>query len=217
MPGCKVGGLANHPATQTPTCTSIGRYEKARKLKSFIEDIRAEYTRNWDAKDTKERQVRGPRQCSGGGRVGGHGYHRRRAWPGGGLGQACLWDLPCRAQEPRPVGKAPPALSHARRWRRRCISSTSWPCVLGTKRTTMRQTPWVAARSRFGRGTSGALVTHDRRERAACRGHGAAPPPPPSLSQPRSGTRLCRWRMWSASPPCTSGLTFSVRPRRRCR
>lgn len=36
---------------------AICRYEKARKLKSFIEDIRAEYTRNWDAKDVKERQV----------------------------------------------------------------------------------------------------------------------------------------------------------------
>ncbi|KAL6768009.1 DNA topoisomerase 1 [Auxenochlorella protothecoides] len=33
------------------------KYEKARKLKDSIADIRAEYTRNWDARDRRERQM----------------------------------------------------------------------------------------------------------------------------------------------------------------
>lgn len=43
----------------------VCRYEKARKLKDSIADIRAEYTRHWDARDRRERQVR-----SGGGGLG---------------------------------------------------------------------------------------------------------------------------------------------------
>eukprot|EP00877_Chromochloris_zofingiensis_P012806 jgi/Chrzof1/777/Cz01g28140.t1 len=33
------------------------KYEKARKLKDYITDIRANYTRDWDAKDTQRRQM----------------------------------------------------------------------------------------------------------------------------------------------------------------
>lgn len=41
------------------------KYEKARKLKDYITDIRANYTRDWDAKDTQRRQVcaRVQRRC----------------------------------------------------------------------------------------------------------------------------------------------------------
>ena len=36
------------------------RYEKARKLKDYIDDIRATYQRNWDSKDRQERQASAP-------------------------------------------------------------------------------------------------------------------------------------------------------------
>lgn len=48
--------LSKHAQAPTP-CTPARRYEKARKLKDSIADIRAEYTRNWDARDRRERQV----------------------------------------------------------------------------------------------------------------------------------------------------------------
>jgi len=39
---------------------SVCRYEKARKLKDYIDDIRATYQRNWDSKDRQERQASAP-------------------------------------------------------------------------------------------------------------------------------------------------------------
>ena len=41
------------------------RYEKARKLKDLIDEVRAKYTRDWTSRDRKERQVRPESLLSG--------------------------------------------------------------------------------------------------------------------------------------------------------
>jgi DNA topoisomerase-1 len=37
--------------------SDLAKYEKARKLKEYIDDIRANYTRDWEASDVRRKQV----------------------------------------------------------------------------------------------------------------------------------------------------------------